>query len=316
MAQNAACLMNSVGSKDSGYNPLTAVVFSDVLKLAISYIGLLWALPTEGATPPKYAAGLLSLQKGHHLALIPAILYTVAAVSQATGAHNLSLLPYLMLSQVKLILTPIFGIFFLKQILNPLQWGSLILMTVGVVLVQVGSDTNSLKPSVSVQGQNIALGTFSMVVAGTCVASSGVYTESCLKASSNFLAYNAQLAGYSCGLALLGLILRSETGLKDFFKGYNTFVWVLIVLQAIGGLIVSWCVRITSTVAKNYAQGLGFLAASVISLLSVSSRVEHLFFFGVLLMLWGVFGSLWSARTEKELPSRKREAKEGQEQIV
>ncbi|OHX01039.1 UDP-galactose transporter, partial [Colletotrichum incanum] len=269
-------VQNSKDPNNPGYNPLTAAVCSDVLKLVISYIGLLWTLASEGATHEKYASGLLPLQQGHHLAVIPAILYTVAAVSQAIGAYNLSLLPYLMLSQVKFILTPIFGILFLKQILDPLQWGCLILMTVGVVLVQVGCDTNSLKPNISAPGQNFALGIFFMVVAGTCVAFSGVYTEACLKVNSNFLAYNAQLAGHSCVLSLLGLMLWSETGFKDFFKGYNTFVWVLIVLQAIGGFIVSWCVRITSTVAKNYAQGLGFLTASAISLLSVSSEVENL----------------------------------------
>ena len=86
---------------------------------------------------------------------------------------------------------------------------------------------------------------------------------------------NAQLAWYSCICATLGLLWRSNLDFKDFFKGYNEWVWVLVVLQATGGFLVAWCVRMASTVAKNYAQGLGFLTASTIPLFSSARAINY-----------------------------------------
>lgn len=268
-------LQNTSNPDDPKYDPLTIVVFAEGLKIVISCIGLLRTLPTDVTINYKCASWLRLIHQGHHIVIIPAILYTVAAASQAVGARNLSLMPYLMLSQVKLILTPIFGIILLKQILSPLQWSYLILMTVGTVLVQLGLAKNSLETMVSIQGQDVALGTVSMVIASICVAFSGVYMEACFKANSNFLARNAQLAGYSCVFGLLGIVLQPATVLKDFFKEWNAFVWGLVALQVVGGFIVSWCVRITSTVAKNYAQAMGFLVASINPLLSVSGTMNY-----------------------------------------
>ncbi|OLN95494.1 UDP-galactose transporter 1 [Colletotrichum chlorophyti] len=219
-----------------------------------------------------------------------------------------------MLSQVKLILTPIFGLLLLKQTLSQMQWGRLIIMTMGIMLVQLGTATEFSGLKNHGRGQEIAIGVILMVIAGFCVALAGVYIEACFKSNGSFMARNAQLAGYSCVFALLCITMQSGKGIDDFFRGYNPSVWVLVVLQAAGGFIVSWSVRITSTVAKNYAQGLGFLAASAIPLLSVGGNYK--FYIGALCVLWGVFGSLWSAKMAKSSPSREQEKKEGHESIV
>ncbi|KAL0932543.1 nucleotide-sugar [Colletotrichum truncatum] len=198
-----------------------------------------------------------------------------------------------MLSQAKLILTPIFGMILLKQSLSKLQWGHLIMMTSGIVLVQLGSITELANPSSSTVDHSFFLGITMMFIAGFCVAFSGVYIELCFKTNSNFLVRNAQMAVYSCIFAILGIFIKTDITFKSFFRGYDTRVVFLVVLQAIGGFLVSWCVRITSTVAKNYAQGLGFLTASAIAIFSVSRRLRYSV--GVILVLWGVFGSLLSS---------------------
>lgn len=299
------------------YEPLSAVVLSEGLKMLISL-----AIAAHGffsnndetslSRPSTFLASVLA---GHDSSAIPAFLYTLSATSQSLGAYNLDILPYLMLSQVKLVLTPVFSRLLLKQILQPFQWICLVVMTTGMVLVQVGSVVRSLGvPRTDDAEEDMIFGVIAMLVAGFCSAFAGVYMEAVLKTSENdFMVRNAQLASYTCLCAFCGLMWQSELSLKGSFRGYTVLVWALVVLQAIGGFLVSWAVRIASTIAKNYAQSLGFLAALTIPVflsphtlsaevsgrqmragqIGILTKFGFQVYCGIALVLGGVFGSLW-----------------------
>lgn len=295
------------------YEPLSAIVLSEALKMLISVAiaahGFFNNTESTAAHSPSFLSHLLA---GHDSSAVPAFLYTLSATSQSIGAYNLDILSYLMLSQVKLILTPVFSRAFLKQTLQPHQWVCLVVLTAGMVLVQVGSAARSFgAPRADDAGKDMIFGIIAMLVAGFCSAFAGVYMEAVLKTSENsFMVRNAQLAGYTCLCSLGGLMWQSDMLLKGSFRGYTILVWVLVLLQAAGGFLVSWAVRIASTIAKNYAQSLGFLAALTIPLVLsphtistevsgqiIASRSHVLTSFqlycGVALVLGGVFGSLW-----------------------
>lgn len=237
-----------------------------LISLAIAAHGF-FSSPSEtsASRPSDFLGHLLA---GHDSSAIPAFLYTLSATSQSLGAYNLDILPYLMLSQVKLVLTPMFSRLLLKQILQPHQWICLVVMTTGMVLVQIGSAVRSFgAPRIDGAEEDMAFGVIAMLVAGFCGAFAGVYMEAVLKTSENeFMVRNAQLASYTCLCALCGLMWQSDLSLKGAFRGYTVLVWALVLLQAIGGFLVSWAVRIASTIAKNYAQSPGFLAALTIPL--------------------------------------------------
>lgn len=251
------------------YEPLSAVVFSEGLKIAVSVASAAYSFfqnTASNSTPPS---GFLShICNGHDSSAVPAFLYTLSATSQSLGAYNLDILPYLMLSQVKLILTPVFSRVLLKQTLQPQQWLCLVIMAIGMVLFQLGSAAHpSIGPRVDDAGKDMLFGIVAMVVAGLCSAFAGVYMEAVLKNSEHsFMVRNAQLAAYTCLCALGGLMWQSDLGLRGCFRGYTILVWALVLLQAMGGFLVSWAVRIASTIAKSYAQSLGFLAALTIPL--------------------------------------------------
>lgn len=262
-------MQSRLQNNSARYEPLSAVVLSEALKLLISLGGCVWAYNTEDRSATT--SGFLDyVRSGHDNAAIPAFLYTLSATSQSFGAYHLSILPYLMLSQVKLILTPIFSKALLKQTLHPHQWLCLVIMAAGIVMVQVGSLPSSLSDVGSGDtGKDRAFGIVAMLVAGCCSAFAGVYMEAVLKSSErSFMVRNAQLAAYGCLCALGGFLWQSDFSTTGFFRGYTILVWDFVLLQAMGGFLVSWAVRVSSTIAKNYAQSLGFLSASTIPLLS------------------------------------------------
>ncbi|WYZ43206.1 hypothetical protein EsH8_VI_000905 [Colletotrichum jinshuiense] len=236
------------------YEPLSAIILSEGLKLLISLVGAAWGFLHSNMGDLAFSAGYFGyVHKGHSNSAIPAFLYTLSATSQSIGAYHLDILPYLMLSQVKLILTPIFSKILLKQILQPQQWLCLVIMATGMVMVQIGSAAQSSEgPRGSAVDKDMMFGTVAMVVAGTCSAFAGVYMEAVLKASENsFMVRNAQLACYSGLCAVGGYLWQTDFGVKGFFSGYTDLVWALILLQAAGGFLVSWSVRLASTIAKT-----------------------------------------------------------------
>ncbi|KAK1659577.1 UDP-galactose transporter [Colletotrichum godetiae] len=278
------------------YEPLSAVFLSEALKLLISLGGAAWAFNNNTEDRAATTSGFLDyVRSGHDNAAIPAFLYTLSATSQSFGAYHLSILPYLMLSQVKLILTPIFSKALLTQTLHPHQWLCLVIMAAGIVLVQVGSLPSSFSDVAGGDaGKDRAFGIVTMLVAGCCSAFAGVYMEAVLKSSErSFMVRNAQLAAYGCLCALGGFLWQSDFSTKGFFRGYTMLVWDFVLLQAMGGFLVSWAVRVSSTIAKNYAQSLGFLSASTIPLLSSPRALSFELYCGIVMVLGGVFGSLW-----------------------
>ncbi|KAK1623148.1 nucleotide-sugar transporter-domain-containing protein [Colletotrichum phormii] len=225
VCQNAASILLQhkvqSGPEDDSvrYEPLSAVVLSEALKLLISLGGAAWAFNNNTEDRAATTSGFLDyVRSGHDNAAIPAFLYTLSATSQSFEAYHLSILP-------------------------------------DVAAGDAGKDR--------------AFGIVTMLVAGCCSAFADVYMEAVLKSSErSFMVRNAQLAAYGCLCALGGFLWQSDFSTKGFFRGYTMLVWDFVLLQAMGGFLVSWAVRVSSTIAKNYAQSLGFLSASTIPLLS------------------------------------------------
>ncbi|KAL2820403.1 nucleotide-sugar transporter-domain-containing protein [Aspergillus granulosus] len=265
--------VQSLSEAHDRHDTLTVIILSEAIKLTVSALciakenALLPDLSATGSSPRSSTWDILTTD--HRDAAVPAVLYTFATYLQSVGAYNLDLLPYLMLSQAKVIITPVLGMFFLNQKFTCGHWVCFIMIIVGVILVQMSPTSTTNNPFPAFVGpQPRMLGVASMLLAGFCVALAGVRTERMLQASKqSFMPRNAQLAWYSCLSACLVYFWQSQLGVVDFFRGHNSLVWGFTLLQSTGGFIVAWCVALTSTVTKNHAQVVGFLLASTAPLL-------------------------------------------------
>lgn len=194
---------------------------------------------------------------------VSAVLFTVATILQSVGAHYLDLVPYLVLSQLKTLVTPIFARIILNQRYPLKNWIFIAMMSLGIVLAQLGSgsDKSSAK---GLKVQSMVRGAFVMLLAGVCVALGSLCIERTMKRSGLLFLCNAQLAAYSSSFAIIYFCWLTKFSFGGFFQGFSILVWIYLVLQVSGGFLVAWCVQMTSTVTKNYAQGLGFVLAVVV----------------------------------------------------
>ncbi|KAL2156634.1 hypothetical protein VTH82DRAFT_1379 [Thermothelomyces myriococcoides] len=210
--------------------------------------------------------------------LIPAVLYTLQNLLVYEAVSNLDPVTFLVIYQLKILTTVFFSVIILGRTITPRQWFSLTLLTLGVALVQVsekpipgdwherliamirGGTMNTPKPA-ALRGV-IAVIAASIISGLTCV-----YFERLVKVSAASVSLwirNAQLSFFSLFPALfVGVLWQDGAAIRrvGFFVGYNPLVWLTIVLQAFGGLVVAVCITYADNVAKNFAASLSIVVS-------------------------------------------------------
>jgi UDP-sugar transporter A1/2/3 len=131
-------------SGESRYLTSTAVFLNEVLKLALSISIALYDI--SRTLPPGVPATELfdrlysSVFSGDGWKLaIPASLYTLQNTLQYVAVSNLDAVHFQILYQLKILTTALFSVTMLRRSLSSKKWVALVLLTVGVVIVQLPS---------------------------------------------------------------------------------------------------------------------------------------------------------------------------------
>merc|ERR1712054_39609 len=96
----------------------------------------------------------------------------------------------------------------------------------------------------------------------------GVYFEKLLKGSTVSLwARKLQLAIYSIIIGVMGLYgERPDFSFRtDFFHGYTTAVWMSILNNAFGGLLVAVVIKYADVILKNFSASMSIVLTAVVS---------------------------------------------------
>ncbi|KAL9634412.1 MAG: hypothetical protein Q9204_003014, partial [Flavoplaca sp. TL-2023a] len=125
-----------------------------------------------------------------------------------------------------------------------------------------------------------------------CVVSSlaSVYLERILKDAINPVSLwvrNVQLSFYSMFPALfIGVFyMDGEKIARDgFFAGYNWAVWSTLILQALGGMVVSLCVKHADNISKSFAMSISILISLCASVIFFEFKVTTNFVMGTVIV--------------------------------
>ncbi|KAI4195105.1 MAG: hypothetical protein LQ346_003529 [Caloplaca aetnensis] len=120
---------------------------------------------------------------------------------------------------------------------------------------------------------NTSLGIAAALMGCTVSSLASVYFEKILKDAIHPVSLwvrNVQLSFYSMFPALfIGVFYMDgeRIGRNGFFAGYNWAVWITLLLQVVGGMVVSLCVNYADNIAKTFAMSISILislSASVV----------------------------------------------------
>lgn len=213
---------------------------------------------------------------------VPSGLYTIQNNLLFVALSNLDAATYQVTYQLKILTTALFSVCMLHKKLGIFKWISLILLMGGVTLVQWQTDvkgTGSTKePSVS--GQFIGL----LAVLTACCSSgfAGVYFEKILKGTkASIWMRNVQLGAFGVIFGLMAVFINDGNHIAEggFLQGYGRVTWMVISLQAFGGLVVAAVVKYADNILKGFATSVSIVVSSLVSFYFLGDFQPTNFFF-------------------------------------
>jgi len=155
--------------------------------------------------------------------------------------------------------------------------------------VQLAADTSS--PTGAPKG-NMLLGVSAAIGACCCSGFAGIYFEKILKGSDiSIWMRNVQLSMASLPLGLMTSLVADWGNIleKGFFFGYDAYVWYLVVLNAVGGLLVAMVVKYADNILKNFATSLAIVLSMLASVLLFGFEINMQYVMGTAMVIASIF---------------------------
>ncbi|KFO56536.1 UDP-N-acetylglucosamine transporter, partial [Corvus brachyrhynchos] len=202
---------------------------------------------------------------------IPSGIYTLQNNLLYVALSNLDAATYQVTYQLKILTTALFSVSMLSKKLGVYQWLSLVILMTGVAFVQWPSDSQATLSS----------------------GFAGVYFEKILKETKQSVwIRNIQLGFFGSIFGLMGVYIYDGEQLSKngFFQGYNKLTWVVVVLQALGGLVIAAVIKYADNILKGFATSLSIILSTLISYFWLQDFVPtSVFFFGAILVIAATF---------------------------
>ncbi len=248
--------------------------------------------------------------------LIPALLYLLQNSLLYIALSNLSAPLFQVTYQSKLLTTALVSVIMLDRRYTFIQWVCLTALGVGVAIVVLGEQAKGSSTSSSGLEQNMMKGLLAVLVACFSSAFAGVYFEVVLKKPAggtivSLWMRNFQLAFFSAVIAAFQILYENhkltaaaET-VKPILFGFDFWVWILVALQAGGGLLIAAIIKYADNVLKGLATGVAVAVSTFCSMILFGTPLTLQFAFGATIILMSVywFSNSGSAPKKSEPPS-------------
>ena len=193
--------------------------------------------------------------------------------------------------QLKILTTALFSVLLLGRRLNLVKWFALTILFVGVALVQMPQgDTSEEEHRI---GFEAFVGVGAVVAACLTSGFSGVYFEKILKGSDvSIWLRNIQLGSFGFVFSLVGVLAYDGRAVLDsgFFVGYTPVVWLVVTLQAFGGLVIAMVIKYADNILKGFATSISIVLSCLLSYFLLNDFSPSLFFLvGAVLVIVAVF---------------------------
>ena len=301
--------------------PTVAVLFTEVLKLLMSVALELTRCGGLGtAASPASLRRQVAACETARLAL-PALLYTLQNNLIYVALGHLEVVSFQVLYQTKLIITAVLSVAFLGRRLTAAQWLAVVLLTAGVVAVEL-SDASSSASAAGLSLRSLGrqgVGALAALSAAAFSSIAGVYFEGLVKArettAPSLWARNVQLCVFTIPLAAFGAAMKLRQSphapvAAAFTAGFDAPTVLLVVLNASGGLLVAAVIKYGDNILKNFTTSCSVILGTLISIVLFDFRPTLQFGWGSAIVigaasLYAVGGSA-SAPVEKEADAARR----------
>ncbi|CAG0893373.1 unnamed protein product [Darwinula stevensoni] len=220
---------------------------------------------------------------------LPSLIYVLQNNCVYIGSSNLDVAVYQVTYQLKILAAAMFTVTMLNRRLSRLQWLALIILIAGIAIVQLSQEESR---KVDTHAQSPLIGFLAVLTACVLSGFGGVYFERILKGHNVSLWMSqVQLALLSMPIALVSAFIQDAEQIMEegFFIGYDAYVWFLIVLQAVGGLIVAMVLKYADNILKGFATAIGIVLSCLASYFIFDVPLSGMFLLGAGIVIVSVF---------------------------
>lgn len=230
---------------------------------------------------------------------VPAICYAVQKNLLFVAISNLDAAVYQVAYQGKILTTAMFSVLILRKTMTTRQVFALFVLLAGVALVQLSTmdKTPSNTHEKTQRLDNALLG--SLAVLGACFTSgfAAIYFEWILKYSApqeqrpySIWVRNFQLATFAGLSAAFGVWSKDGAAVsaKGLYQGFTPLVWLVVALEAFGGIIVALVIKYADNILKNFATAVSIVTSVVVSTLFLGFTVKPMFVIGSICVMAAV----------------------------
>ncbi|XP_072301554.1 CMP-sialic acid transporter [Eucyclogobius newberryi] len=270
------------------YFSTTAVCVAEVIKLILSLGMLSNEAGSLGRLKNILVEHIFSSPKELLKLSVPSIVYAIQNNMAFLALSNLDAAVYQVTYQLKIPCTALCTVLMLNRSLSRLQWGSVLMLCVGVTLVQ----WEPVKTTNVEIVQNPLLGFIAIAIAVCCSGFAGVYFEKVLKSSDTSLwVRNIQMYISGIVVTLFGVYMTDGEKIleKGFFFGYKPWVCFVIFLASVGGLYTSVVVKYTDNIMKGFSAAAAIVISTVASVVLFGLQITVTFASGALLVCISIY---------------------------
>jgi solute carrier family 35 (UDP-sugar transporter), member A1/2/3 len=141
------------------------------------------------------------------------------------------------------------------------------------------------------QQKNAIFGLICIVLACSLSGLAGVYFEKILKNSKvSIWVRNIQLGTFGSFFALLTAAISDFEAIRTngFFHGYTFSVWINIIIQSAGGLIVAVVIKYADNILKGFATSIAIIVSCLASAYIFGTIIDGIFVLGTTLVVISV----------------------------
>lgn len=116
--------------------------------------------------------------------------------------------------------------------------------------------------------------------------------EEKLAASNQIWIRNIQMSFFSVLLGLIFVVMLQDgvtIVTKGFFVNYTYLTWVVILIQALGGLIVALVVKYADNILKGFATSISIILSSIVSVWLFNFTFSGSFLLGAALVIYATY---------------------------
>lgn len=243
------------------YTFVFTVVLTELSKLAICVAAFLVRAADQKEVRPW--SQMLTKVRASRPMLVPAGCFVLQQLLLVLAASALDAVSFQVFQQsFKLVPTAVFAYILLNQRLETMQWASIPVLAVGVILVTMtGGSTR--KESAATGGLSYSVGAFACALSGLSSAYAGVHFEKYIKGAyrESLITRNIQLGAFGLPLSAAVSLLRDGRRIASLgaLQGFDGAAWGVVALQVFGGLAMGMVVKHCDNIVKNFA-----LAVSVV----------------------------------------------------